>query len=284
MLILAQSLTSCAIKPYVVDQTAAVLSTQSHAPEDDLSLAREASAFYLKFSESVLREAPQHPQLAETVAAGFTQYAYAFVAFEADKLEAQDAKAAQKMRLRAARLYARARMHAMNALELASPGFAKTLALADSTHPLRLNASQVGLAYWAAASWGGMISLSKDDPDQVADLPQVVRLAHLAWQTNPDFGDGALASLMGTLEAARPDGSRQQAAMFFDQAMKVSRAQSAGPWVARAETLALLDQDKEAFERLLRQALEISAKHKNLQNEVMRERAEWLLDMMDDLF
>ena len=37
-------------------------------------------------------------------------------------------------------------------------------------------------------------------------------------------------------------------------------------------------------ERLLRQALEISAKHRNLQNEVMRERAEWLLDMAGDLF
>lgn len=272
------------MKPYVIDETAAVLSAQNHAPEDDLSLAREASSFYLKFSESVLREAPQHLQLAETVAAGFTQYAYAFVAFEADKLEAHDAKAAQKMRLRAARLYSRAHGHAMKALELNSPGFSQALAQSDPAHWPRLKASQVGLAYWAAASWGGMISLSKDDPDRVADLPQVIRLARMAWQMDPDYGDGALASLMGTLEAARPGGSRQQAGLFFDQAMTASRAESAGPWVARAESLALLDQDKEAFERLLHQALAISAKHKNLQNEVMRERSEWLLDMMDDLF
>jgi hypothetical protein len=29
----------------------------------------------------------------------------------------------------------------------------------------------VALAYWGAAAWGGLISLSKDDPDTVADLP-----------------------------------------------------------------------------------------------------------------
>jgi magnesium-transporting ATPase (P-type) len=66
-----------------------------------------------------------------------------------------------------------------------------------------LQPSQVELAYWAAASWGGYISLSKDDADAVADLPAVMRLAEWAWNTQPEFGDGALASLMGTLEAAR---------------------------------------------------------------------------------
>lgn len=281
---LVQSLTACAIKPYVMEQTAATLSNQANAPEDDVLLAREASAFYLKFSESLLREMPQHQQLAETVAAGFSQYAYAFVAFEADKTEPHDAKAAQKIRVRAAHLYARAHGHAMRALELASPGFAKALSDSDPAKLARLNPSQVGLAYWAAASWGGLISLSKDEPEQVADLPQVIRLARMAWQINPDFGDGALSSLMGTLEAARPGGSRQHAAAFFEQAMKASRAQNAGPWVAKAESLALPEQDREAFERLLRQALAISAKHRHLQNEVMRERAEWLLEMADDLF
>lgn len=281
---LALSLGGCAIKPYVIDQTAAALSDQAHVPEEDVLLAREASAFYLKFSESVLLQKPDHLKLAETVAAGFTQYAYAFVAMDADKLESRDAKAAQKMRLRAAHLYARARRHAMNALELASPGFTKSLALTDSNTAMRLTSSQVGLAYWAAASWGGMISLSKDDPDQVADLPQVIRLARWAWQMNPDFGDGALASLMGTLELARPGGSQKQAALFFDQAMQASKSESAGPWVARAESLALVNQDRQSFERLLHQALAISAAHKNLQNEVMRERAEWLLETADDLF
>jgi len=79
--------------------------------------AHEAAAFYLKLSESILREEPGNLRLAEAVAGGFTRYAYAFVAFEAERVESRDARAAQKMRERAAQLYARAHGHAMAALE-----------------------------------------------------------------------------------------------------------------------------------------------------------------------
>jgi hypothetical protein len=34
----------------------------------------------------------------------------------------------------------------------------------------------------------------------------------------------------------------------------------------------------------LKEAIRISDAHRNLENEVMRSRAEWLLDMIDDLF
>lgn len=55
-------------------------------------------------------------------------------------------------------------------------------------------------------AWAGGISLSKDSPDVVADLPQVLRLAELAWQAEPDYDQGSLASMMGTLELAKPGG------------------------------------------------------------------------------
>ena len=276
--------TGCAIRPYVVDEAATALSSQSQMPEDDLVLAREASAFYLKLSESLLREVPGHLKLAAAVSSGFTQYAYAFVSFEADKLEPQDAAAAQKLRERAARLYARAHRHAMAALEASSPGLSKALTQTDDVKTLRFTQDQVALAYWAAASWGGLISLSKDNPDVVADLPAAVRLAHLAWRHQPDFAQGALASLMGTFEASRPGGSVQQASLYFEQAMTASASKSAGVYVAKAENIALPQGDRAQFEALLQRALEVAARHRNLQNDIMRERAEWLLGMADDLF
>ena len=73
------------------------LAAQGAAPEDDLVLVREASAFYLKLSEALLREVPDNLPLSEAVATGFTQYAYAFVAFEAERLDSKDAKAAQAL-------------------------------------------------------------------------------------------------------------------------------------------------------------------------------------------
>ncbi len=260
------------------------LATQGQAQEEDLQLAREASAFYLKFSESILRETPGHAGLAEAVAGGFTQYSYAFVAFEADRLDARDVKAAQKMRERAARLYLRAQRHAMAALELQTPGFARALASADPARWPALRAEHVGLAYWAAASWGAYISLSKDDPDVVADLPLAVRLASLAWKLKPDHGDGALASLMGNFEAARPGGSARQALIYFDQAITFGGGRNAGAFVAKAEGWALPANDRPAFVALLHQALAASETRRDLSNGVMRERALWLIEAADDLF
>ena len=278
------ALAGCAVRPYVMDKAADALATQGQSDEDDILLAREASAFYLKLSESLLKETPANLKLAESVAAGFTQYAYAFVAFDAEKLESQDAKAAQRIRERAARLYFRANQHAMRALEKTTPGFKQALFQNDPQLLTRLRQDQVGVAYWAAASWGGFISLSKDDPDKVADLPLAINLAILAWKKNPDYGNGGLTSLMGTFEASRPGGSLTLAEKYFDQAIAQSKGQSAGPWVAKAENIALKKQDRQAFTQWLNAAIQISQAHRNLENEVMRERANWLLETVDDLF
>lgn len=283
-MVCALLVSGCAVRPFVVDQTAQALSSQPMSAEDDLQLAREASAFYLKFSESVLKETPGHLKLAESVSSGFTQYAYAFVAFDAEKIDAKHPKAAADMRERAARLYARAHRHAMTALDRHHAGFSAALRQPNPQKPLQLTADEVPLAYWAAASLGGWISMSKDDPDVVADFPLSVRLAELAWQANPSYGQGALASLMGTLEAAKVGGSRQKAQAYFDQAIALGQGQEAGPWVAKAEAVALPAEDRKQFEQLLQQALNISQQHRSLQNEVMRERAQWLLSSVDELF
>jgi predicted anti-sigma-YlaC factor YlaD len=260
------------------------LASQGQSAEEDPLLARDASAFYLKLSESVLRQSPDNLKLAEAVAGGFTQYSYAFVSFEADLLEKTDIKAAQKLRVRAARLYLRAHRHAMTALEQHKPGFVTALSSPEPANWPRLDDDEIGVAYWAAASWGGFISLSKDDPNIVADLPLAIRLTHLAWKKSPGYGDGALASLMGSFETVRSGGSRQQALVYFDQAITASAGKSAGPFVAKAESIALPAGDRAAFDALLHQALVASDSRRDLQNEVMRERALWLLETADDLF
>ena len=297
-------LSACSPRMLIIQGVADELASQGAAPEEDLLLARDAGAFYLKLSESLLREQPGNLKLAEAVAGGFTQYAYAFVAFEADRMEAKDSKAAHRLRERAARLYRRAQRHAMAALEAQSPGIGKALAEmqgaaeprqdqggtqpaaggpSDEARP-RLRPGQVGVAYWGAAAWGGLISLSKDDPDVVADLPLAIRLAQIAWETAPEHGEGAVASLMGTFESARPGGSAPRAAAYFAQAVDAGKSANAGVYVAMAESIALLANDRTSFEALLRQALDIAAKRRDLQNSVMRERAQWLLDTAEDRF
>jgi hypothetical protein len=280
-LVLCMLLSSCSTQSLVTRAMADALASQSQSSEVDLQLAREASAFYLKLSESVLEQTPAHTALATSVSSGFTQYAYAFVAFEAEKLETQDVRAAQQQRQRAALLYDRAKQHGLRALILQQPDLLTALA---SEREVPLRTDQVGLAFWTAAAWAASISLSKDQPERVADLPQVLRLAQAADALAPSHDEGGLASLLGTLEASRPGGSAERAAHYFARSVQSSAGRSAGVYVAQAEALALPAGDRMRFEALLQQALQVAQTHRNLSNEVMRERAQWLLNTLDDRF
>jgi len=121
--------------------------------------------------------------------------------------------------------------------------------------PVVLTNEELGLAYWAAASWAAWISLSKQQPDVVADLPKAVALARLAYAQSPGQGAGALASLMGTLEASRPGGSMAAAEAYFAQALKSAGGEAPAVRVAMAEALAQPAGDRARFEALLQQAL-----------------------------
>ena len=292
VLMLSSLLAACSPRSVVVRQLADELAAQSQGGDEDLLLLRDAAPFHLKLSESVLRQQPGHVPLATAVASGFTQYAYAFVAFEADRLEARDATAAAQLRQRAARLYLRASRHARTALasshaDLDSQRLTQRLSGSAIDPGPDLSAEQVALAYWGAASWGAAIALSKDDPDIVADLPQAIRLAEWAARNDAQWGNGALMSLRGSFEAARPGGSAQRASALFDQAIALAAGQQAGPYVAKAESIALPAGDKAAFVALLNTALAVSEPADSplrLHNEVMRQRAAWLLHTTDDLF
>lgn len=274
-------LSACSPTQLLINRMADALAAQGQSPEDDLVLARDASAFYLKLSESLLRQSPNHVALGTAVAGGFAQYAYAFVAFEADRLEMQNASAALQLRQRAARLYLRAQRHAMGVLEAQHPGLKSRLADNAASLPA-LSGPEVGLAYWAAASWGAHIALSKDQPDVVADLPLAARLARWAWQQAPEHGDGALAALVATFEAGRPGGSRTEVQRLFDQAERAGGGRNASIYLSRAEALG--DTDRSLYENLLRQALDTAAQRHDLGNQLVRERAQWLLDTANDRF
>jgi hypothetical protein len=290
------ALSACTPRELLLRSVADSLAQADHAEqagtggEEDLQLARDSAPAYLKASESVLRQVPDHLKLAETVAAGFTQYAYAFVAFEAEKLATRDARAAQRMQQRAARLYRRAHGHAMKALLAHRPELAQWLSAphaasgSGATSPPALPADAVGTAYWAAASWGAWISMSKSEPDVVADFPRAHALARLVYERAPDHAEGALAALLGTFEAARPGGSAAGAEALFARAEAAGAGRNAGVFVSMAESLALPAGDRARFEKLLRRALAAAAGRNDLASQVMAERAAWLLATIDERF
>ena len=71
---------------------------------------------------------------------------------------------------------------------------------------------------------------------------------------------------------------------FFAQADAASGTPAPATLLARAESLALPAGDREAFEQLLRQAIETAAPRRDLASQVLHERASWLLETIDDRF
>ncbi len=281
----AGTLTGCATNKLLATMVANQLASQGTDSEEDLLLARDAAPFFLKFGESVLAKVPEHRLLSETLAAGFVRYSWAFVAFEADKIESRNAREALRLRERAVRLYARAEAHAMRALEQHHPGIGERLRAATRNQaPITLSPNDAGIAYWACAAWGSRIALSKGNAEALAELPSVIRLANALAACCESWGDGAVPALMGSLEAGRPGGRLVEAQGWFDKADNLSAGRNAGLPLARAEAIALPAGDRTDFERLIRLSIAIAKNNPGIENAIMLERANWLLETIDDRF
>jgi predicted anti-sigma-YlaC factor YlaD len=260
------------------------------ASDDDPELVKAASPFSLKLMESLLAESPRHAGLLLAATSGFTQYAYAFVQEDADELEGTDLAAASAMRARARRLYLRARDYGLRGLEVAHTGLPDALRKNPRAAVAAATKADVPLLYWTAAAWASAISLSKDNPDLIADLPVVEAMMDRALALDESFNFGAIHSFLITYEPGRPGGEGDPAARarkHFDRALELSASQEAGPFVSLAESVDVPKQDAAEFRALLARALAVNPdahSETRLVNLVMQRRARWLLAHIDDLF
>jgi predicted anti-sigma-YlaC factor YlaD len=281
----------CSVKTMAVNKLGDALSSGGSAfsTDDDPELVKAATPFSLKLMESLLAESPHHSGLLLAAASGFTQYAYAFVQQEADEIEEQDFEAASNLHTRARHLYLRARNYGMRGLEVEHAGFEKMLRGSPKEAVQVVRRGDVPLLYWTAVSWAAAISLSKNDPDLVADLPFVEALIDRALELDEAFDAGAIHTFLISYEPARRGvgDALARARGHFARAMELSHGMHAGPLVASAETVAVGNQDRAEFESLLGRALAIDVNEKpewRLTNLILQRRARMLLSRVDRLF
>jgi predicted anti-sigma-YlaC factor YlaD len=291
-LVLCCAGSGCSIRRYVVNKAADTLaeSGATFASDDDPELIKAAAPFSLKLMETFLAENPRHPGLLAAAASGFTQYAYAFVQQDADETEPRDLAAAEALRTRARRLYLRARGYGLRGLEVKHPGFGKAL-LADPKATVRTaGKADVPLLYWTAAAWASAISLSKDNPEIVGQIPAMESLIDRALDLDESYANGAIHSFMISYEMSRPGAAGDPVARarnHFERARALSHGTDASPFVALAEAVTIQKQDVKEFESLLNQALAINPDANpdtRLVNTVMQRRARWLLSRKSELF
>jgi predicted anti-sigma-YlaC factor YlaD len=292
-LLLVSALNSgCSVRNYAINSVGDALaaSGSGFGADDDMELIGAAAPFSLKLMESVLTESPNHRGLLLAAAQGFVQYAYAYVELRADELEDKDLQAAYVQRERARRLYLRARDYGLRGLETTLPGLGKAVRADPAGALAKASVRETALLYWTGVAWAAAISLSKDDPFLVADLPVAEALVRRALALDEAYDHGAIHVFLISYEMSRAGlvaGAPARARRHFDRAMELTGGKHAAPFVTLAESVAIAERNRDEFERLLRQALKVDASGRSdwrLVNMVMQRRAHWLLNRTEKLF
>lgn len=284
-------LTSCSVRKYAINQLGNALagSGSTFSSDPDPELIRGAVPFSLKLVETLLAESPKHEGLLLAANKGFAQYAYAFVLQDADELEDKDRATAQAMRLRASKLFLRARDYGMRGLELKHAGFTPQLKADPKTAARSIAAREVPFAYWTALSWAAALASSRD-MFMLPQIPQCEALIERALELNESYDRGALHSFMITFEMGSPTRKGDKAArakQHYDRAVELAGGHQAGPFVAYAENVLIGAKDRPGFEAALKKALAVDVNAEpdsRLVNLVAQRRARWLLSRVDRLF
>ena len=292
VLVVTGATTGCSIKKIAVNKLGDSLASggTTFTSDDDPDLVGEALPFSLKLMESLLAESPQHRGLLLATCSGFTEYAFVYVQVPAEEIEDQDLAKADFLRMRARHLYLRARNYGLRGLEVNHRGFATELRQDARAAVSKAEVKDVPLLYWTAASWGAAISVSKDNPEMIADQPIVEALIDRALALNSDYDFGAIHGFLITYESVRRTANGDFAVRsrkHFERAVELTSGQSAAPYVALATTVSVSKQDSTEFEALLKKALAVDPDARpewRLMNLVMQRRARWLLSREDELF
>lgn len=258
--------------------------------ENDPDLVRESLPTNMKLIELLIQQSPRNPTLLTSACQAFTVYAYAFILRDAEITMDEDFIAARRLTSRAKRLLRRARDYGMASLEASHAEFKEGYRADPHSALKRTTIDDLPAIYWTAAAWGLYISASKDNPAAIIELPNVGHLLERALELDEDYDHGSLHDLMFTYTLSRPDGGStapEVAKKHYYRAMKLSSGNRASLYVSYAESVSVVNQNREEFLEMLGKAEGVDVNrvpNQRLANILAQERAVWLKDRVDELF
>jgi hypothetical protein len=282
---------SCSVNKFVIRKVANSLTSgpDVYGTDEDPELVRDALPFGLKTMESLLAAIPDHEGLLLTLCKGYTTYAYAFVQSEGDLCVNSDYGRSQALHERALKLDLRARGYGLRGLEKRYPGLSEQLKLEPATAAARIQKRDVPMLYWTTAAWGSAISLGKDQPELLADLPAIHALVERGLQLDEGYEAGAFHEAAVVLDAL-PEamgGSIARAREHFRRAVELSHDSRPGPYVTLATSVSVLQQDRKEFRTLLEKSLTFDPEKdpaNRLATIVIQRKARALLERQDEFF
>lgn len=286
--------TGCSLQGAAVSGAAGAFSGEKAAEvytsDDDPELVRDAFPFALKTYELLIAQDKSNRSLYLAASSGFVQYASAFLQEEAAVLEDTDFSRSRELRERAARLYLRGCEYSLSGLELKYPEFRDNLRLNPEAVLAHVDDWDVPLLFWAGAGWFGAIANDPSNMKRVVEISLAEAVMRRALELDEDYGDGAIQEFFIIFEGSRSEamgGSTERAREHYRRALEISAGKKASPHVALASTVAVREQDIEAFRELLGKALAVdldAEKKWRLSNVLAQRKAKWLLGRLPDLF
>ncbi len=291
LLLVAAVLSGCSIRKLAVRSVAPSLAANSSvfATDPDFELVGQALPFTLKTIEALLEVDPENQELLLSACSGFTQYSYAYVELEAEKLKITNYREASRQRRRSTGLYLRARDYCFRALDLIEPGTSERLPLDSKAALASFDRQHIALLFWTGASWGAAISSARDRPEIMVDLPVVRQIFEFLLAMDESYGNGLLHDAMVSLEAVPESmgGSPARARAHYERSVELSRDTRVGTHLSWAWRVAVGRQDRQAFEQALEKALAVDLDRSpkdRLANAVNQSFATYLLTQADRLF
>ncbi|NNM03757.1 MAG: hypothetical protein HKO65_01540 [Gemmatimonadetes bacterium] len=286
-------LSGCSIKGMAINSVANALSgsgddggSNVYLTDDDPILVGQALPFSLKLMETILQETPEHEDLLVATATGFVSYAEMWVLRPSRYLEDTDYYAARAERMRAKKLFLRARDYAGRTLDLRYPGITERLKQSPDEAVLEFGEDDLPAVYWFMAALGRAISTDLGDAELLVQGRAVRELLEKALELDEAWNKGTLHEFVMALPV-QLGGSPERAEEAYARAMELNEGKSVGPEVSLAESVYLVRQDRENFERILRQVLAFDPDQYpeyRLTNILAQQHAEWLLSKADELF
>lgn len=202
-------------------------------------------------------------------------------------IDAEDYKAARKLRARASKLYIRGRNYAIRGLELEHPMFLENLTRDPEATLALMSEDDIPFLYWGGAAWAGALTAAKDDPDLIAGLPYAAAMVGRVLELDESYEEGAAHEFFIGYEAGRAGGDLEKAKAHYEKALQISGGKKASLYLVFAESILVQEQNLAEFRRYLEaaQGVELDAwPQLRLVNTLAHERAEWLESSIPDLF
>ena len=263
----------------------------AYAREADLELAAPALAANIKLVESLLESAPEHPTLLLFAAQGLATYAYAVA--EGQLAMAQGPQQIDRHTQRTSRLYQRGLQYGLRLLSRRDPVWLEVTSM--DMERLQAQLSQLSgddapALFWTVFCWGGVLNMTRDALETLTALPRFEAMAEHLITLDPTYFYGAPHLLLAVHYASRTPalgGKPEVAQRHFARARELSQERLLLGPLLEAQHYAVQVQDRGLFEARLQeilQAPETLLPEQGLLNQVSKQRAQLLLQRIDDLF